>query len=79
MTWDEFLDWRAVYERDPWGECRDDLRSCVPMAMLAAVLTDSTPPDLTYPYFEDQAETAEDINAGLQVLEQHRRTYGWQR
>lgn len=79
LSWDEFLDWQAAHELDPWGELRADLRAAVPLAMVAAVLTaDARPPDLTWPYFgEDEPAVAIDVERGLELLQQHRHAYGW--
>lgn len=29
LSWEEFLTWKLMYEREPWGPRRDDLRAGV--------------------------------------------------
>ena len=36
ITWEEFLEWEALYDAEPWGETRADARQAVAIHYLLA-------------------------------------------
>ncbi len=72
MTWSELNDWLALYDIDPWGERRSDLRS----AVNALQSVGSKEVDVIYPYVsspdsdEISVEDEAELIATLQQMNQ---------
>jgi hypothetical protein len=58
LTWDEWIDWQAWYQLQPWGEERADLRASVGIAYALApyMPPGAELPALQWPYYEGEAE-----------------------
>jgi hypothetical protein len=77
LSWPQVLDWLAFYELDPWGQRREDLRAGMLAALLLAPWSETIePPNLTWPYFDDDGPGI-DPEAGFRMLEDHKRRFGY--
>lgn len=71
MDWDEFRDWQAYYDLEPWGEERADFRQAVAVAYanIGWLPDDAKLPDLLWPYFPEAEQI--DFDAVRQAVEEH--------
>lgn len=65
---DQWRDWIAYYDIEPWGETRADQRQMALLGWLFSPFGNSPPPQAEYPYFEHEAFDAE---AASQQLAEH--------
>jgi hypothetical protein len=74
IDWPTFIEWRARYELQPWGEERADLRQMVLIHYLLSPYSsgDQTPPEPLYPYF---ANSDLDLKAAATFIADHLRKY----
>jgi len=84
LTADQFDDWLAVWEADPWSQQRQDLRSAAMVAnLLGPHINDSAwePPSLLFPYFDtdDTSDLDPDLDPSGQLLSltAYRERYGY--
>lgn len=70
LTAEEFDDWLTRYQWEPWGDRRADWRAAAVVANLAD--HDGDRPSLIYPYWDNDPR---DIDAALNAMQEHRRTY----
>ena len=73
MTVDEFLDWQAYWELEPWGELRADLRQAAGLAISKAewLPADAELPEFTYPYWDTAEETQVDLAERQRMIAEH--------
>lgn len=74
IGWDEWIEWRAWWEVEPWGELRADLRQSVALAyQLAPYLPAGRPlPGLCWPYFDEAAEVSDEERQAAAAAERQR-------
>jgi len=80
LTWDEFTDWLAYYQVEPWGDERADLRQAVAIAYqnIAWLPDDAELPEIVWPYFPDAEEI--DFQAVREAIEEHATKWAdWER
>lgn len=66
LTTDELAGWLALYEIDPWGERRADIREAViGSALLAPWSKSPVPPAALIPDYDQEREKQHDQKAGL--------------
>lgn len=60
LSWSQFMDWRARYELQPWGEERADARGAAHTTLGMAPFSKSTRnlPTPMWPYFEAEKASA---------------------
>ena len=74
LTWQEWLEWEARYDANPWGEDRTDLRNVVLLHGILAPWLEGPLPNFSWPYFEPDVET--DGGAALEAIASHKAKYG---
>lgn len=73
MTWEQFLEWAAFYELDPWERQRDDLRMEVFLARLCGILSGETSglPAPLWPHAPEEEEDPALALARIKLLDAH--------
>ena len=66
MSRDQLLDWLAVYDLDPWGEQRQDIRAAVASIWTRGAKFDEL--RISYPHAPDMAEISEEDE--IEAIEQ---------
>jgi hypothetical protein len=67
LTWDELLDWLALWEIDPWGETRRDVRAAVASLWERGATFDAV--EIAYPH----VDTGEDDDDVLALMDADRK------
>lgn len=82
IGWQEWIDWLAYWEIEPWGEARADERAAAGICyQLAPYLPKEMDlPQLAYPYFESSVPTREEIEEMQRAVREHTERWAeWER
>lgn len=62
LTWEQMLDWVALFNEQPWGDQRDDLRAFAAATVSVAPYMDKNAelPEAAFPYWKQNTFNAAD-------------------